>query len=201
MTTRTRQLLVAIAAVALALLVVALIIRPGGGPGASSSPSLPSPSPSPSASVSVSATPSSAPSAAASGSPVANSPAASTPPASAAPTAPGVATPAPAATPSSPTVRWVGTWKNTTPDDASGTLEMTWVQTATDLDGTLTMTDHACFTEGTLQGTLVGNALAFRVVGRDQVAFIGTIAGDTVSGSYTLSCDGSTGTWTAKRVG
>jgi hypothetical protein len=61
------------------------------------------------------------------------------------------------------------------------------------MDGT------ACFTSGGMQGTIDGDTVAFEVVGRDQVAFEGTIAGDRVSGTFTMSCDGSQGTWEASR--
>ena len=111
-----------------------------------------------------------------------------------------VVTPAPGATELPPAaVRWTGTWTNTSPDNATGSLEIIWTQQGSALEGTVAMDSAACFTAGGMQGTIDGNAVAFEVVGRDQVAFEGTIAGDQVSGTFTMSCDGSRGTWKATR--
>jgi hypothetical protein len=61
------------------------------------------------------------------------------------------------------------------------------------------MDGSACFTAGGIQGTIDGEEVAFDVIGRDQVAFEGTIAGDRVSGTFSMSCDTSVGTWEATR--
>jgi hypothetical protein len=111
-----------------------------------------------------------------------------------------VATPAPGATELPPAaVRWTGTWTNTSPDTATGSLEIVWTQQGSALEGTVAMDGAACFTAGGMQGTIDGDTVAFEVVGRDQVAFDGTIAGDRASGTFTMSCDGSQGTWEASR--
>ncbi len=111
-----------------------------------------------------------------------------------------VSTPAPGATAvPADAVRWTGTWTNTSPDDATGSLEVIWTQDGSALEGTLSMTGGSCFTEGGFQGTIVGDKVQFGVVGRDQVAFEGTISGDRISGTFTISCDTSQGTWEATR--
>ena len=111
-----------------------------------------------------------------------------------------VVTPAPGETDiPSAAVRWTGTWTNTSPDSATGSLDVVWVQTGPTLEGDVTMDGAACFTAGGMQGSVDGDTVAFAVVGRDHVAFEGTIAGDRLSGTFTMSCDGSHGTWQATR--
>jgi hypothetical protein len=135
------------------------------------------------------------------------------PSASAATTAPGasggtspgssgnpVSTPAPGATDIPPAaVRWSGTWTNTSPDNATGSLEIVWTQDGSALQGTVAMSGGTCFTAGAFQGTIDGEVVQFEVVQRDEVAFEGTIAGDRVSGTFSVSCDCSQGTWVATR--
>ena len=50
-----------------------------------------------------------------------------------------------------------------------------------------------------MQGTIDGDKVAFGVVGRDEVSFEGMIAGDRMSGTFSMSCDGSAGTWEVTR--
>ena len=110
-------------------------------------------------------------------------------------------TPGPDATELPPAaVRWTGTWTNTSPDTSTGSLEIAWVQQGSALEGTVAMDGAACFTAGGMQGTIDGNTVEFDVIGRDQVAFKGTIAGDRVSGTFSMSCDSSQGTWEATRA-
>ena len=96
-------------------------------------------------------------------------------------------------------VRWTGTWTNTSPDNATGAIEVVWVQDGSTLNGSVAMDGAACFTAGGMQGTIDGDKVAFEVVARDEVSFVGTIAGDNVSGTFEMSCDGSQGTWEANR--
>jgi hypothetical protein len=111
-----------------------------------------------------------------------------------------VSTPAPGATATpAQAVRWSGTWANTSPDNSTGSLEIVWTQDGSGLQGTLTMSGVACFTAGGIEGTVDGNQVTFQVLLRDEVEFEGTIAGDRVSGTFSLSCDGSEGTWEATR--
>lgn len=111
-----------------------------------------------------------------------------------------VSTPAPGATERpAAAVRWSGIWTNTSPDNATGSLEIVWTQDGTALQGTLAMPGAACFTAGDIQGTIDGEKVVFEVVQRDEVEFEGTIMGDRLSGIFSMSCDGSRGTWEATR--
>ena len=94
-------------------------------------------------------------------------------------------------------VRWSGTWTNTSPDNATGSLEIAWAQNGSALEGIVAMEGASCFQTGGIQGTIDGDKVEFQVVARDEVSFVGTIAGDHVSGTFEMSCDGSQGTWEA----
>jgi len=195
MTMRNRQILVAVGLVILAAWFLFTWLG--------SSPAAPEPTPGPSPTGGIGSAPLTfAPSdgvgpsqtAAASGSPGAT--------AEASPGGSGgsVATPAPGATEPPPAaVRWAGTWTNTIPDNATGRLEIVWTQDGSSIDGILAVDGVACFTTGGFQGTIEGSTVTFEVVGRDEVSFQGTIAGDRANGTFSMSCDGSQGTWEATR--
>jgi len=111
-----------------------------------------------------------------------------------------VATPAPGATEPSPeSVHWSGTWTNTSPDTATGSIDIVWTQQGSTLEGVLGVDGAACFTTGGMQGTIDGDTVAFEVVARDSVSYEGSIVGDSLSGTFAMSCDGSQGTWEATR--
>lgn len=183
-----RQLTLIVGAIALVVLVlvVVLIPRPGNGPGSSAGAS---PSASPAL---TSASPPSSPSVTPpSGSSASPSPSTSGSPTPVAPTAPA----------GSMSGTWTGTWTNVTPDQATGTFEVELVQTGSELSGTITVTGSSCFTSGGVQGTVQGDAVAFQVLQRDEIAFVGTTSGTTMSGTFASSCDSSTGTWELSKGG
>jgi hypothetical protein len=194
MTMRNRQILVAVGLVILAAWFLFTWI------GSSSSPE-PTPGPSPTGGIG------SAPLTFAPSDSVGPSQtgAASVAPGATAGTSPGasgnpVATPAPGATEPPPeAVRWSGTWTNTSPDNATGSLGLEWAQQGTTLEGVVAMVGATCFGGGAMQGTIDGDKVAFEVVARDSVSYEGTIVGDSVSGTFSMSCDGSEGTWEATR--
>ncbi len=98
---------------------------------------------------------------------------------------------------------WAGTWVNVTPDGAAGTLELTWVQKGTALEGTITIEGTACLNAGTTTGSLSGRDVVFGVAQREvRVDFTGTVSGDTMSGTYSsINCDGAAGNWQADKIG
>jgi hypothetical protein len=205
-----------IAALIAAALIVAVVLFVVGGNGGSGGPSGSPPASAPgsaSASASVIAletptTPPSATPAATSASPStppSAAPSRTTPPASATPAPPSSApTAAPTATPPPPpsatisgrdlSGTWKGTWTNVTPDQASGILEVTWTQTGSALDGTIVF-DSPCSNAASVQGTVTGPGVEFSTVGRDEAAFRGVVTVSRITGTFTSSCDTSTGTF------
>ena len=97
---------------------------------------------------------------------------------------------------------WAGTWESTTSPGATGTFLIEFTQTGNLLSGTITVNDTPCLTEGTISGALTGNQIAFGAVEAEQeVAYAGTVQGDTMSGTYSApACDQGAGTWEASRA-
>ncbi len=205
---RARTIAALIAAALVVGIVLFVVGGNGGTGGPSSSPSaspsasvaaLTSPSPTPSATpLAVSASPSGAPSP----TPASSSPPASQAPASAATGSRAPVSAAPTATPPPPpsatisgpdlSGTWKGKWTNLTPDQASGILEVTWTQTGSALDGTIIF-DSPCSNAAGVQGTVTGPGVEFSTVGRDEAVFRGLVTGSRIVGTFTSSCDSSTG--------
>lgn len=176
--------------VVLAALVVFFATRPSSGPTVTPSPSV---------------LPSSSASAGASGSP---SPSASPSTGGASPSTPGnpslppvpTASPAPTPPPGSDVAgTWTGTWANTSPDTSSGALTLVLEQAGPDLTGTLRMDDSICVTEQVLSGTNVDGRIALQNSLRDEVELEGALTGSTMSGTFSMSCDNASGTWSVSR--
>ncbi len=124
--------------------------------------------------------------AAASSTPVASTPAPSS--AAATPSVPSPSTP-PAGTLS-------GKWSGTYTGAFTGTFALTWTQTSELLKGTIDLS-----TSGTLPltGKVQGNAITFGTVGSQAVTYVGTVSGDTMSGTYVIGAS-QQGSWTAHRT-
>ena len=100
--------------------------------------------------------------------------------------------------------KWAGTWKDTSPDTATGDFTLTWTQSGHTLAGTIAINGSRCISAATLNGAITGNTISFGVVkGQETVSFTGTIgAGNTsLSGSYQAgpSCGNAKGVWTATK--
>ncbi len=68
-----------------------------------------------------------------------------------------VPTPAPGATaPPAQAVRWSGTWANTSPDNATGSLEIVWTQDGSALQGVADHDGVSCFTAGGIRAPSTG---------------------------------------------
>ena len=194
---RRRAWLLVGAATLVVIVAIGVLLRPGSsGDGA--------PSAAPSGRASSSPVSAASPTVASSSTP---SPVATAPAGSATPTATPAATGTPTAT-AAPTIvgvdaagEWAGTWTNTQPDTASGQLRMSLTQTGADLEGTVALEGNACALDGVIQGAVQGAKVELRVTRRDQVQFVGTIAGNTMTGTFTSACDSSAGTWQVRRGG
>ncbi len=97
---------------------------------------------------------------------------------------------------------WSGTWTSTNPDDGStGTFEIQWAQAGSALSGTITVNGTPCLTTGAITGTLAGDAIEFgSIQGQFDVDFSGTVAGETMSGTYSTSCGPAEGDWEAAKT-
>jgi hypothetical protein len=92
---------------------------------------------------------------------------------------------------------WMGTWANETPA-AIGTFTLTWAQQGTLLVGAIGVTGSNCISAGNVTGNLDGNKISFGAVeGTKTITYVGTVSGNTMTGTYSSECGPSKGTWTA----
>jgi hypothetical protein len=92
---------------------------------------------------------------------------------------------------------WMGTWTNETPA-AVGTFTLTWAQQGTLLVGAIGVTGSNCISAGNVTGNLDGNKISFGAVeGTKTITYVGTVSGNTMTGTYSSECGPSKGTWSA----
>lgn len=98
---------------------------------------------------------------------------------------------------------WSGTWTSTNPDDGStGTFEIQWAQAGSNLAGTITVNGTPCLSTGAITGTLAGDAIEFgSIQSQFDVDFMGTVAGEAMSGTYSTNCGPAEGDWGATKTG
>jgi hypothetical protein len=103
------------------------------------------------------------------------------------------------------TVIWTGTWASNVYAGLAGTFTMRWIQTGQAITGDITIVGSPCNTTGTVSGQLSGNTVTFgAIAANQQISYSGTIAGNTMSGTYTSApnamCAEDSGTWSATRA-
>ena len=87
--------------------------------------------------------------------------------------------------------KWTGTYSGT----YSGTFKLTWQQNDAKLSGTIDLSQGGT---STVNGTVTGSSIKFGTVGGGAaITYTGTVAGDSMSGSYSTPNGG--GTWSAHR--
>jgi len=87
--------------------------------------------------------------------------------------------------------KWTGTYSGT----FDGTFVLDWTQSGSTLNGTIKLS-----TAGTtnVNGTVNGSSIKFGTVGGTAVHYTGSVAGGSMSGSYSTSAGG--GTWSAHKA-
>jgi hypothetical protein len=93
---------------------------------------------------------------------------------------------------------WNGSWQSTA-NNTSGTFSVTWKETGSALDGRLSIS-VGCLDGAKVTGTVSGSSIDFgSVKGQCEVDYKGSIHGDRMSGTYTIS-GVSGGTWKASKA-
>ena len=98
---------------------------------------------------------------------------------------------------------WSGTWQSGRAKSVKGTFHVTFNQTGEAFTGSIQVSGSECVSNGTVSGTLTGNAISFGAVQAEEtIAFDGTVDGNSMSGTYTSgpACGNDHGTWTATRA-
>ena len=98
------------------------------------------------------------------------------------------------------TGEWVGSW--TSDWGAVGSLATNWTQTGNNFSGSVTIGGSTCFDAETTAGSIFGTSINLSAVS-GAIAFLGTVSGSTITGSYVTyrtACLGDTGVFTVSRV-
>jgi hypothetical protein len=92
---------------------------------------------------------------------------------------------------------WTGEWHATAGGEGQGTVQMTWQRAGRVMRGRMTVSGLSCMQSPTVQGTITGSDLEIAASENGQGTILtGTYTADSMSGTYTTSCDTTTGTWT-----
>ena len=90
---------------------------------------------------------------------------------------------------------WSGPWQRTSPPPGGGTNALTLQQRGSELTGKLVAVGSACLTTEQITGTVRGTAVDFHVVGGSATAkYTGSVSGNSMSGTATVTCAAGTGT-------
>jgi hypothetical protein len=97
------------------------------------------------------------------------------------------------------TGNWSGVWKRTEPTPADGTVKLALQQSGTRVAGNFSVTSAACLTTHDIAGTVKGSKVELTVDALEASAsFTGTVAGDTLAGTITVTCPSGTGKGTVR---
>jgi hypothetical protein len=84
--------------------------------------------------------------------------------------------------------------------DTEGTFTIDFEQDGSALSGTISIEGTPCLTGGSISGTVVGNEIEFGAVeGEVEVDYRGSVAGDTMGGTWSTDCGDAEGEWEAAR--
>ncbi len=81
---------------------------------------------------------------------------------------------------------WEGTWSSTSAD-YDGTVTVELLQDDTEVEGTLLITGSPCMSTADIDGTVSGNLISFSLSGEDDIQFRGSVSGNTIDGTYSIS--------------
>jgi hypothetical protein len=112
----------------------------------------------------------------------------SAPPTSIAPTT--------AASTAAASVNLSGNWSGKYSGAFVGTFKLSWQQTGSKLDGTITLSTPPQTLS--LNGTVSGSQISFGTVGSEAITYSGTVSGNSMSGSYQVGGNPG-GSWSASK--
>lgn len=123
--------------------------------------------------------------------------------------------PSPTATPLSPEVTdggspsgalsgtWEGTYQSDVYSQISGTFRVEFTQSGEQITGSIEIAESPCVSRGTIAGSVSDSEVTFGAVEAEAtITFTGTVAGDTMSGTFSApDCGDDSGTWEASKTG
>lgn len=98
--------------------------------------------------------------------------------------------------------RWTGEWRHTSGGDEAGSLDIEWRQGGRVLRGSVTLPGMSCVEGADVTAVVSGAQVAFEAIKPPEakVTFTGTIAGDTIDGTYEATCGDAKGVWQARKA-
>jgi hypothetical protein len=92
-----------------------------------------------------------------------------------------------------------GTWKGQYSGGYAGTFHLTWRQSGSRLSGTIRLS--APPTTLPINGRVQGGSISFGTLGSLAITYSGTVSGSSMSGTYQVHANGSTGgSWSAAKA-
>jgi hypothetical protein len=92
-----------------------------------------------------------------------------------------------------------GTWKGQYGGGYAGTFHLTWRQSGSRLTGTIRLS--APPTTLPINGHVQGGSISFGTLGSLAITYSGTVSGSSMSGTYQVHVNGSTGgSWSAAKA-
>lgn len=109
------------------------------------------------------------------------------------------AAPAPSSAATTSTAGLSGSWNGQYGGAFSGTFRLSWQQTGSNLNGTISLASAGTTT---IQGTVTGSTIKFGTVGGStDISYTGSVSGGSMSGDYRVQTSNGpeTGSWSASR--
>jgi hypothetical protein len=94
-----------------------------------------------------------------------------------------------------------GTWSGHYTGASSGTFNLTWTQSGSNLTGTIKISDFGD-APIPINGTLQGDTISFGTVGSTAVTYTGSVSGSSMSGDWKVQSGGQSGgggSWNATK--
>ncbi len=109
---------------------------------------------------------------------------------------PSSITPTTPATSAAASVDLSGSWSGQYSGAFVGTFKLSWQQTGSSLNGTITLSDPPQTLS--LNGTVSGSKISFGTVGSEAITYSGSVSGNSMSGSYQVGGKPG-GSWSASK--
>jgi hypothetical protein len=96
---------------------------------------------------------------------------------------------------------WTGDWRTMAGGDEAGTVRIEWRRAGRVMRGFLQLSGASCLSRSEITAVVNGPQVDFEALAPpEKVTYTGTIAGDTIDGSYSMTCGDATGMWKVKKI-
>lgn len=97
---------------------------------------------------------------------------------------------------------WTGDWRHTSGGEEAGTLRIELQRVSRVLRGTIELSGSQCLAGSEVTAVVNGETIQFEAAAdTDRVLFTGDLSGNTIDGTFGMSCGQAEGVWQARRNG